>query len=309
MKRQAPPPRATSPASLEWKKRADGWLARPFTAWFALARALRRRTRPEPPDDVRHVVVAKLWGIGNLAMVLPLVEALRRRHPRARVTFLTLERNRALLAGQPAIDALVTLRDGGVAAPLADLLRAAARLRRERVDLFVDCEQFLRAAGVVARLAGARHVVGFDTPGQRRAALYHASAQCRTDRHMALGFAELFRAAGIPTEGVASHAVAIEPEAAARVAARWSDALPRPWVVLHPGSGDNFPGRRWPLERFAALGARIDATFGGTLFLTGGRDEAALAGELADALAGRGVVARPLAGAIPLPELVALLAR
>lgn len=311
-------PRATSPAALEWKKRADQWLGVPAGAllatWRAVAGGLARLLgRPAassaPPDDVRHVVVAKLWGIGNLAMVLPLVAAVRRRHPAARITFLTLERNRALLAGQPTLDALVTVRDHGVGAPLLDLLRAARRLSRERVDLFVDCEQFLTAAGLVGRLCGARFTVGFATPHQRRPGLHDRTVPCTGDRHMALGFAALFAAAGVPTEGVASHEIALEPDAVRAVEERFDATLPRPWVVLHPGSGDNFPGRRWPQERFAALGARVAAEFGGTLFVSGGSAEAPLVEELVATLAGHGVAATPLAGTLRLPELVAFLAR
>jgi len=303
-----PPARATSSAALEWKKRLDALVGVPLAALRGAWRAAFG-SRRAPPDEARHVVVAKLWGIGNLAMVLPLVGALRRRHPRARITFLTLERNRPLLAGQPGIDALVTLRDHGLFAPLRDLLRAMRALRRDPVDLFLDCEQFLRAAGLVAWGAGARCVAGFDTPHQRRAPLYDVTAPCRGDRHMALGFAELFRAAGVATDGVASHEIAIEPAAARAVAARFAATLPRPWVVLHPGSGDNFPGRRWPLERFAALGRQIDATFGGTLFLTGADAERPLLAELEEALATDGVASRSLAGALELPQLVAFLAR
>ncbi len=302
--------RATSPAALEWKKRADAWLGIPATWLLRAARALTGRADAGvPPASVRHVVVAKLWGIGNLAMVLPLVAAVRRQYPAARLSFLTLERNRTLLAGQPSLDALVTVRDHGWWTPLVDLMRAARRLRRERVDLFIDCEQFVRAAGLVARLAGARFSVGFDTPGQQRAALYDLTVPCAGDRHMALGFADLFRAAGIATEGVASHEVEIEPAAAQSVAVRFDSNLPRPWVVLHPGSGDNFPGRRWPQERFAALGARVTEAFGGTLFVSGAGLELPLVDEVVRSLAGHGVTARSLAGTLTLPELVAFLSR
>ncbi len=299
--------RATSPAALEWKKRLDRWLLGPAALLLGLVRRLRV---PRPfPSEVGHVVLAKLWGIGNLAMVLPYVAAVRRSFPGARVTFLTLERNRPLLQGQPGIDAILTLRDHGLVAPLADVFKLARRLRRERVDLFVDFEQFLRVAGLLARLAGARFQVGFDTPGQGRASLYDATVPCLGDRHMALGFAELVRAAGVPTDGCASHEIAVLPAADVRLLARLDDEPPQPWIVLHPGSGDNFPGRRWPIERFAETGARLVALHGGTLLLTGSAAEAPLVRELGAELAARDASFRDLCGALDLPMLVALLAR
>jgi ADP-heptose:LPS heptosyltransferase len=302
--------RSTSSFSLEAKKRVDLLLGVPAARLLGLAR--RRRVadpRRADPYTVRHVVLAKLWGIGNLAMLLPYVAAIRRRFPLARVTFLTLERNRALLEGQPGVDELVTVRDRGLFAPLADLARAVASLRRAPIDLFLDFEQFLRVAGLVARLARVRFAVGFDTPGQHRAALYDVAVPCRGDRHMALGFAELVRAAGVATEGCASHEVAVLPEADATARAIVSDEWPRPWIVVHPGSGDNFPGRRWPTDRFAETGARLVREFGGTLLLTGTESEAALLRELVVELAARGVRGIELGGRLELPVLVALLAR
>jgi len=303
----APRARSTSPASLELKKRLDQWIGVPLVRAFGL---IGRRRGPRPfPQDVRHVVLAKLWGIGNLAMLLPYVAAVRRRFPRARVTFVTLARNRSLLEGQPGIDAILTLREGGVAAPLQDLVRVARELRRDRVDLFLDFEQFLRTAGLLARIAGARFVAGFDTPRQHRAPLYDVTVPCLGDRHMALGFAELVRAAGVPTEGCASHEVAVLPESAARLRTRLAEDLPRPWIVLHPGSGDNFPGRRWPLERFATTGAALVREHGGTLLLTGGGSEAPLLAELGARLTAAEVPFRDLGGVLDLPMLVAMLAR
>ena len=302
---------ATSPAALEWKKRADRWLGGPFVGVWRIARA--GRPPAPPPEDARHVVLCKLWGIGNLAMVVPLVAAVRARHPRARVTFVTLERNHALLASQPGIDRILTLRDHGLLAPLADLAHARNVLRDDRADLFLDFEQFLRVAGLLARASQARCVVGFDTPGQARAGLYDRTVPLRSDRHMALGFAELVRAAGIPTDGVATHALALSAEAEARIdrllAARGAAALPRPWTTLHPGSGDNFPGRRWPVERFAATAARLHARRGGTFFVTGGAGERALAAALAAELAAHAVPAVDLANALDAPTLLAWIAR
>jgi ADP-heptose:LPS heptosyltransferase len=99
------------------------------------------------------------------------------------------------------------------------------------------------------------------------------------------------------------------PESDARLRARLAEDLPRPWIVLHPGSGDNFPGRRWPIERFAETGARLVQEHGGTLLLTGGGSEAPLLAELGGRLGAAHAPFCDLGGALDLPMLVALLAR
>lgn len=306
--RHPPRAKATSPPSLEWKKQADRLLGAPLVHAFRLLRRRRGGLAAPLPEDAGHVVLCKLWGLGNLAMVLPLVAAVRARHPRARVTFVTLERNRELLASQPGLDRILTIRDHGCRAPLADLVQVVRALRADRPDLFLDFEQFLRVSGLLARACGASCVVGFDTPGQMRRGLHDRTAPCAPDRHMSRSFAALAQAAGLSTDGVPSHALVVPAAARPRIAALIHESAPRPWLVLHPGSGDNFPGRRWPVERFAAVGARLHARHGGSLFVTGAPGERPLATELVAELAGAGIAARDLCGALDLPELLALLA-
>jgi ADP-heptose:LPS heptosyltransferase len=120
-------------------------------------------------------------------------------------------------------------------------------------------------------------VVGLDTPGQGRAPLLDRAVRHDPTRHVADTFAALARAAGLP-EPAPGPAFAPCAEALARVDARLTGAFAHggPLVVLHPGSGDHFPGRRWEPERFAELGARLAREAGARLVVTGLRSERAL---------------------------------
>ena len=42
-----------------------------------------------------------------------------------------------------------------------------------------------------------------------------------------------------------------------------------PLVVIHPGSGDNFQGRRWPVASFAGLADRLVEHEGARVVVTG----------------------------------------
>ena len=79
-----------------------------------------------------------------------------------------------------------------------------------------------------------------------------------------------------------------------------------PLVVLHPGSGDNFPGRRWPVERFALLAHRLTGRRGARCVFTGSKSEYALV-ERCRALAG--VPTASAAGRLDLPAFIELLSR
>src|SRR3989442_11320353 len=59
---------------------------------------LRRPPRPAP----RRILAIKFYGLGNVVMLLPVIQALQRRYQEAEIDFLTLEGgNVALLARSP----------------------------------------------------------------------------------------------------------------------------------------------------------------------------------------------------------------
>ncbi|MHC4933440.1 MAG: glycosyltransferase family 9 protein [Planctomycetota bacterium] len=224
---------------------------------------------------VREIVVVKLWGIGNAALLLPLLGSLRRRYPAAKLTVVTLRANRQLF--QEAADRVLTVR----MAP---------------------------ATQVMLYLAGARQILAFDTPGQRRAWLADVRVPYDDSLHMSESFLALFRAAGIPDREYRPGGVVIDAAAAERVD-RWctaAGAVERPLVLLHPGSGDNFPGRRWPARRFGLLARRVADETGAVVVVTGTDAEAPLARQVVEA-SERGL--HDLSGKLTVEELVALIAR
>ncbi len=293
--------------AVEVKKLVDRAAGVPLVLGLRCLEPLRRR-RPGGTDDVRRVLCIKLWGIGNLVMILPLIAALRQRHPAARIEFLTLHGNRAFLAACPWIDEVLLFSPRGVARPLLALLALAMRLRRRRYDLILDFEQFLTCTALLGRLARPRLSVGFRTAGTLRHGLYDREVRHDSSRHMAQGFGDILRAAGVAIGGAPALFVPRSAAAGARVA-RLVEGFRlgrRPLVVLHPGSGDNFPGRRWPAESFARLAGVLARARGAFLVFTGTAAERRLVARC------RALCSAPsadLAGHLDLEELVELLAR
>ncbi|MHC4449420.1 MAG: glycosyltransferase family 9 protein [Planctomycetota bacterium] len=255
-------------------------------------RALRRPGKPL--ETIREIVVVKFWGIGNAALLLPVLRSLRRRYPGARLTMVTLQGNEAVYAR--AADRILTVRAHRMGAAILDLVRITRRLRRDRIDLALDMEQFVRTSQVLLFLARARQVIAFDTPGLHRAALANVRVPYDDHKHMAEGFLDLARAAGVPDARYRPGG--LEPRVA-------SPLVPdeRPLAVLHHGSGDHFPGRRWPPRRFGLL-ARNLVEAGARVALTGSGEESELARQVREAA---GVPLEDLTGRIDLDQLVALL--
>lgn len=289
--------------SITLAKRLDRWVgaawARSLGAWDGLCEAVRT---PAPVEEVRRLLVIKLWGVGNWALLRPVVRDLRERHPSARLTVLTLAGNRPLV--EDLADEMLLVRPAPLAAAALDLARAAWRLRRDPPDLALDFEPFAHAGALVARLGRAAQRVGFARAGRARDRLYTVTVPMRGEAHVARSFRDLAEAAGVlPGPYEPGH---LQPSAAGRAQV---EALGLPaaqgLALVHPGSGDNFPGRRWSEAGFAAV-ARTLAGEGLCVLVTGDASEAALCERVA---AAAGTDVRSVAGLLDLEGLVALVAR
>lgn len=253
---------------------------------------------PPPVSRVERILLIKYWGLGNWALLRPVVQDLRARHPQAHLTIATLHGNRSLV--EDLADDLLLLRTERLTSALQDLLAAVSHLRRRPPCLSIDFEQFAQSGALLARLGGARQRIGFTTGDGARDGLYTVTVPFRRDAHVTRSFRDLAEVAGVsrgpyqpgglvPTPGGKQELLALD--------------IGPPYVVLHPGSGDNFPGRRWSAAGFAALG-RHARERGLAVLVTGVASEAQLALEVAAAV---GPGARAVAGRLSVVGLVALL--
>lgn len=271
--------------ALDILKIVDRWAGIPLLFVLACLRRLAAALLPSRPVKVRTIVMVKLWGVGNLAMIIPLIRAVRGRHPEARIIFVTTEANTGLLENLPLLDGVLALRTRSACSIFFSLAGLLLELRRLRPDLYLDFEQFLRVTAIVGVISGARQMVGLNTPGQARGWIYHVKVPYRKDRHMTRTFGDVVRSAGIDTTGCPSLEVPRDRQAGL-VVEQYLATLPRsgsPLVALHIGSGDNFPARRWPAASFAQVAEAVYRKFGASVVLTGVESERRLADEFAQA--------------------------
>jgi heptosyltransferase-2 len=289
---------------LDLLKSADSALGIP------LARALEGPARPLP-ENPRDVLCLRLWGLGNLVLLGPLFALAGER----RVRLVTLARHADFMRRHfPRVELLLLPEPPSLALPLA-LLSVARSVRSAPPDLVVDAEQFLRLPLILLRAACDAPVVGMDTPGQGRAPLLDRAVRYDPTRHVADTFLALAHAGRLPAvPGPVRLAPSPEERAAllrrldageAHAAGARRGPQSGPLVVLHPGSGDHFPGRRWPPARFGKLAARLARECGARIVLTGVRAEAPLVRAVACAA---GVPVLDLCGTLDARALVALLA-
>ncbi len=263
------------------------------------------RKRVEP----RRILMIKLWGAGNVVLIIPIIRALKRRYPDAQLAFLTLESNRSLLAPMKELDEVVILSQESLIRCGASAVGAVRALRRFAPDVLVDFEQFCRLSALLGWMSGAPQRIGLKTQGQARDGLYTAKVPYDDRRHMSRTFLAVARVLGLADEYVSeAPPLSEEDHAEAGDLVNALDALPGdgPRLVFHVGSGKNFRGRRWPVESWAELARRLIDAHGVRILFTGVQDER----DLVDAC--RSAVGRPTAdgvGRCGLTGLAALLGR
>lgn len=225
-----------------------------------------------PPRRVAYLACLANPGLGDLLQRNILLGVLRRAFPGAATTLVvgrTVARRFAdALAGHVLAEAVLACPD-----PADDRLawsRWTPTLRAGAFDACVVDVDSARLDATTARHAGIPVRIG--VPGGDAGAVTHpvrvgAPLFGRPDLYE---YARaLARAAGLASPPRASEAVPPLPLRPERVPEL---AHPRPLVVLHPGGAPHW-NRRWPLDRFAELGARLAAERGASVVAVGDHDE------------------------------------
>jgi len=191
----------------------------------------------------------KLSSLGDIVHALPVLHALKRRWPEARVDWLVDESYARLLAGHPELDEVIALPRRRSSAPgrLAGLVR---ELRAREYDTVVDLQGLFRS-GLLAALAGGRLRAGFANGREFSPLFYNLRVQVpAVDMHAVDRYLLVAQALGAAGDREPEFTLP-EPEAARSYAAgvlRKNGALN---VLVSPMT--RWPTKCWPADRYAAL--------------------------------------------------------
>lgn len=234
-----------------------------------------------------RVLVVRLGALGDIVHAIPVAAALRRHWPDARVDWAVEARHAPLLALVPVVSALVPLDSRRVLGN-GGWMQTARVLRAARYDVALDVQGLVKSA-VVARLSGARRVIGFDTASLREPSarwLYSEQVQPPAGRHVVARSLGVLRALGL--EGGAWEFPLRETTPAPAVRAI-IERQSGPFALLVPGAA--WPNKRWPADRFGQLALVMAERFGLAPLVLWGPGEEDLAAAVVTASGGRAVAA------------------
>jgi lipopolysaccharide heptosyltransferase II len=266
-----------------------------------------------------NILLVRLRLIGDVVFTTPLIGALRRAYPHARLTYLVEPAAAPIVRRNPHLDEVIVAPRRRGAGRLLDDLALARRGRRARFDLALDLHGGPRSAWLTWA-SGARERVGYDIQGRRW--MYTRIVPRARDlrpRHSVRNQWDLLDAipgwpGGAPDPERDRIDIALDPRADANIAARLQRAGVTPddeLVVMHVSAGNPF--RRWPEAFFVDTAAALAAgNANRRLVLSSGPSEREAASRIAAATRARlGADAHRIIdlGEFDLDELRALIGR
>jgi heptosyltransferase II len=226
-------------------------------------------------SEIARILVRGTNWIGDVVMGLPALEALRANFPGRTIVVLAKPWVAALYESHSCVDEVIPYRKGKkYPGNLLEIIKTARLLRTRRFDLAVLFQNAFEAA-LLAFLGGIRYRVGYNTDA-RGFLLSHAVV--RDPRVLKLHQVEYYLSI---LRSMGWEAPAKDP--VVFVNQKDEEALSR-LLAVHGVTSDDFllglsPGatygraKRWPAERFAAIGNRAAETWGSKVVLIGSEAE------------------------------------
>ena len=214
------------------------------------------------PSEPR-VCIVLLSAVGDVVHALPVVNAIKRARPRARITWLLQEAGAALLEGHPAIDEILLFRRK---AGLAGFVQMALQLRERPFDVVLDLQCYFKAT-VLTALCRAPAKVGLDPARAREFnwLVNNRHLPKQPINHVQEHFLEFLDYLQIPREPIDW---SLGPWPTERA---WQEeffhAIPRPRVALVAGTSN--PKKDWLPSRWVELNDRLHQDFGLSTILVG----------------------------------------
>ncbi|TMD57689.1 MAG: glycosyltransferase family 9 protein [Chloroflexi bacterium] len=256
--------------------------------------------------DVHKIAVLRANGLGDFIFALPALEALRVAYPEAEIVLLGKKWHANFLANRPGpIDRVVIVpafkgvnEEPGLVENLAEQEQFFKAMNHERFDLAIQLHGGGRYSNPFLLRLGARMTVGLKTPDavplDRWAPYIYFQPE-------SIRYLEVVSLIGAKATALEPRISVIEEDLVE--ARRVVPEREKPLVALHPGAGD--PERRWPPEKFSAVGEAL-ATAGAHIVVVGTKEEEHLVNAVITAMK---AVPQNLCGCLSLGGLASLLNR
>ena len=224
-------------------------------------------TRQVPAVQIRmnpmtkRILIVRLSAIGDCILSVPMLSAIRRNFPDARIGWVIERASSQLIQGHPALDDMFLVSKQSFKSPY-QLWALAAQLRRWKPDITMDL-QGLTKSSFLALLSGAKSRLGFHRgpfDGRELSCflnnrLYRPESDHIVDRSL-----ELLRLLGVTDQTVAFDLPEQEKDASFAARVVKSFHLEGRFAIINVGAG--WVSKIWPSERYASVARHLGDHWG-----------------------------------------------
>lgn len=256
------------------------------------------QTEPE------SILVVRFSSIGDILLTTPVLRALKKCWPDARITYLTKEPFAPLVIGNPNVDRVVTIPAN---AGVSQLKGACTELARENWDLLLDLHRNMRSR-IAKSTIKARHYITYNKHPLKRFALL----VLRLD---------LYRGEILPVperyaRELAPLGVRLDQEPCELFIGNEDRKIKDEQLALADFSGTDYlaiaPGaawanKRWPKEKFLKAARKLAPEFGDRVLILGGAQDREICNYIHTGLLARDIQTVDLSGRLPILSTAAAL--
>ncbi|GAB5495279.1 MAG: lipopolysaccharide heptosyltransferase I [Phycisphaerales bacterium] len=207
-------------------------------------------------DTPRRILIIRPSALGDVCRSVPLAAALKEKWPDASISWLVNAPYADAVSAHPAVDEVIPFDRKGMGATSRKLnplpaLRFMRELRCRRFDITIDAQGLLRS-GLFTLATRARLRVGYADARELGWLGLNRKVNVPSHTHTVDRMLALLTPLGLSCDNPDMRLYSTQE---AQNTIKGDSQLDAPFIVLAPTS--LWPGKRWPIDRFAELAERI----------------------------------------------------
>lgn len=230
--------------------------------------------------EYKNILIIKMSSLGDVLHTLPFAAVLRKRFPKAKLTWLVHPQFAGFVPDPPLIDEIlyfdkVKFKELGWGEKIKYFRQMRTMLQSRQFDLVLDMQGLFKSA-VLAALTGCPTRLGYCEMREGSGLISRAIVGAHAGDHVIERYLDVARYLGAQVETIEFPLPDLTREEE-QVRLKLGAPDPRPYVVLVPGA--RWVTKRWPAANFSAL-ARLLLQSGVSVVLAGGKDDLPLGREV-----------------------------
>lgn len=252
------------------------------------------------------ILIIRLSSLGDIILTTPLIEAIKKKDPDAKIDYLVKKEFAEILRGNPHLNRIIPFDSKGLDKGLSGLLSKIKDLRKEGYSHIIDIHNTPRSR-IISGLIPGTITLRYNKQALKRRLLrwgFKVNTVHTIDAY--LGALAPLGPPGIE-EGDKCPRIYLEKKEKEKAEQLLKEnGLDQAKVLLGINAGAKWPTKMWPKERFIAVTKKTADELGAKVLIFGGPEESELSEDIAVEI---GEAALSIAGKTSLKESAALIAK